>query len=58
MLRELGVNQDALRREQGLAFPVTSLAIDYHRPALLDDELEVVTELLELGRATAKFRQD
>ena len=57
-LRDLGVNQDALKQEQSLGFVVTRLHIDYLRPARLDDELVVQTRLLELGRATLKLRQE
>lgn len=57
-LRDLGINQDELRQSQSLGFVVTSLSVDYHRPAKLDDALEVVTTLTELGRATMKLKQE
>ncbi len=57
-LRALGINQDDLRQTQSLGFVVTSLSVDYHRPARLDDDLEVVTTLVELGRATLKLKQE
>lgn len=57
-LRNLGVNQDDLRQAQSLGFVVTSLAVDYHRPARLDDALQVTTGLVELGRATMKLKQE
>lgn len=57
-LRALGVQQDILKQEQSLGFVVTRLAVDYHRPARLDDEVTVTTRLLELGRATLKLRQE
>ena len=57
-LRALGVSQDALKHDQGLGFVVTRLHIDYLRPARLDDALVVETQLLELGRATLKLRQE
>lgn len=57
-LRDLGINQDDLRHDKGLGFVVTRITIDYLRPARMDDQLEVVTELVELGRATLKLKQE
>lgn len=57
-LRDLGINQDELKTQKSLGFVVTSLSIDYHRPARLDDTLTVTTELVELGRATLKLKQE
>ena len=36
-LRSLGITQSALRRDDGLVFVVSRLAIDYLRPAGMDD---------------------
>jgi len=40
-LRELGYRQSELASQLGLVFVVSSVRIDYRRPARLDDELEV-----------------
>lgn len=57
-LRALGINQQSLREASGIGFVVTKLAIDYLAPAKLDDELTVITDMTELGRASLKLRQD
>jgi len=56
-LRTLGVSQEQLAREQGIAFAVRSLAAEYHKPARLDDLLRVVAEIESLGRAQLVFKQ-
>lgn len=59
LLRQLGFGQDAQRdREDGVLFVVASLSINYHRGAKLDDDLEVVTRLEKLGRASLIFEQN
>lgn len=56
-LRTLGVEQLRLAQEDGLAFAVRSLNIEYLKPARLDDQLAVLTELTLLGRAQITLRQ-
>ena len=56
-LRALGVGQASLMADAGLAFAVRSLTTDFLRPARLDDALEVVSRLGELGRAQVVFDQ-
>ena len=56
-LRAVGVDQVKLRTERGLQFVVVSLAIDYLRPAVLDDEILVTAELGRLTGATIHFKQ-
>jgi acyl-CoA thioester hydrolase len=56
-LRALGIEQGSLAREHGIAFAVRSLAAEFLRPARLDDMIEVVSTIEELGRAQAVFRQ-
>lgn len=55
-LRHLGFAQSALAGE-GLLFVVHSSEARYHAPARLDDELLVSAEVLELNRASLRFRQ-
>jgi acyl-CoA thioester hydrolase len=57
MLRRLGVEQDALRRETGTVFAVKRCAVDYIAPARLDDALTVATELTQLGHASLALAQ-
>lgn len=55
-LRSLGFVQSALA-QQGLLFVVHSSEARYRVPARLDDELSVTAEVVELGRASLRFRQ-
>ena len=56
-LRALGVDQLRLRAERGLQFAVVSVAVDFLRPALLNDEVIVTAELVRLSGATIFFKQ-
>ncbi|MDP1652799.1 MAG: tol-pal system-associated acyl-CoA thioesterase [Rhodocyclaceae bacterium] len=56
-LRALGFEQRQLAAATGLAFAVRSLSAEYLKPAVLDDELAVVTQVEELGRAQVTFAQ-
>jgi acyl-CoA thioester hydrolase len=56
-LRSLGHSQQELAREPGLLFAVVSLALDYRRPARLDDELTVTCEPCVEGAASIRFGQ-
>lgn len=44
-VRTLGVDQVALKRDEGIVFAVRRVEADYQSPAKFDDELTVVTEL-------------
>ncbi|MEH0165670.1 tol-pal system-associated acyl-CoA thioesterase [Roseateles microcysteis] len=56
-LRKLGMEQQALRDEQGLIFVVSETRIRYLSPARLDDWLDVSVELRESGRASMTLFQ-
>ena len=56
-LRTLGFAQHELVETTGLAFAVRSMAVEYLKPAKLDDLLEVGTVIGELGRAQVTFVQ-
>ncbi len=45
-VRALGVDQAALRRDEGIVFAVRHLEADYLRPAVFDDWLTVTTSAL------------
>ncbi|NBA95817.1 tol-pal system-associated acyl-CoA thioesterase [Pseudomonas sp. R5(2019)] len=55
-LRELGFAQSQLVGENML-FVVHSSEARYHVPARLDDELLVTADVMELNRASLRFRQ-
>lgn len=50
-VRELGVDQVALKREAGIVFAVRRVEADYLRPAKFDDALVVTTRLSEVSGA-------
>jgi acyl-CoA thioester hydrolase len=56
-LRALGIDQLQLRAARGLQFAVVSVAVDFLRPAVLNDEIIVTAELLRLSGATIAFKQ-
>jgi tol-pal system-associated acyl-CoA thioesterase len=56
-LRALGVDQTRLRAERQLQFAVVSVAVDFLRPAVLNDEILVTAELMRLSGATIVFKQ-
>jgi len=55
-LRELGFAQSSLAGEN-LLFVVHSSEARYHAPARLDDELSISAEVIELNRASLRFKQ-
>jgi acyl-CoA thioester hydrolase len=58
MMRIIGFDHIALRKQFGLQIGVRSAELDYLRPSLLDDLLDVRTSLEELGGASMRLRQD
>jgi acyl-CoA thioester hydrolase len=57
VLRDLGFEQAKLARDVGVAFAVRSLQVEYLKAAKLDDLVEVVTTIEDLGRAQVTFAQ-
>ena len=57
-LRELGVDQVAMKRDLGLVFVVRSLTVDYLAPAVFDDLLEVRTRVSKLRGASVEMAQE
>ena len=58
MLRSFGIENSALLNEQRVAFAVKECSADYIKPAVLDDELNVVTSVENLGGASMRLIQD
>ena len=56
-LRALGVDQMALKDATGLAFMVVDMQINFLKPALLDDELQVTVDVMERRAASILFAQ-
>lgn len=56
-LRQLGVEQQALREATGGMFVVVETQLKYHKPAQLDDLLTVNASLLSKGRSSLVIAQ-
>src|SRR5258708_17245368 len=57
MMRAAGATHAELIERHGIAFAVRHCAIDYKRPARLDDWLEVETSITSIGAATVDALQ-
>jgi acyl-CoA thioester hydrolase len=55
--RAAGIDQSQLQAEQGLVFTVTSAALEFHRPARLDDLLTVTVGVEQVKRASLTLQQ-
>jgi acyl-CoA thioester hydrolase len=56
-LRAHGYSNAGLMKEFGMVFVVRSIKLDYLRPALLDDSLEVTARIKEIGRSRLTLLQ-
>jgi acyl-CoA thioester hydrolase len=57
-LRHLGFDHQALARNHRIVFVVTALAIDFTKPARLDDSVAVSVHLESLGKVRCVFAQE
>jgi acyl-CoA thioester hydrolase len=57
-LRHLGFDHQALARNHRVVFIVTALAIEFLKPARLDDMVAVSVHLESLGKARCVFAQE
>ena len=57
-LRHLGFDHQALARDHRVVFVVTAAAIDFTRPARLDDTVAVSVRLESLGKVRCVFQQE
>ena len=53
-----GISQQSVADTLGLMFVVRSTAVDYKRPARLDDAIRVVSRVERLGRVGIDFHQE
>ena len=58
MLRSMGFEQERMRQELGFVFVVRQCTVDYRAAARLDDDLLVVTRLVDAGAATLDVVQE
>ena len=57
-VREMGIDQNAMREEEGVVFAVRRVEADYHQPARFDDVLEVRTTVASVTGARLVMDQD
>lgn len=57
-VRELGIDQAALKRERGIVFAVRRVEAEYLLPAVFDDVLTVVTSAVSVTGARILLSQD
>jgi len=57
-VREMGIDQNAMRREDGVVFAVRRVEADYHMPAQFDDRLEVRTQVASVTGARLVMDQE
>ena len=53
-----GISQQQVTDTLGLMFVVRSTTVEYRRPAVLDDELRIVSTVERLGRVGIDFHQE
>ena len=58
MVREAGIDQNAMKEGDGLVFAVRHVDATYLKPAKMDDELRIATKLQQLSGAQLFFEQD
>ncbi|MCL4148450.1 UNVERIFIED_CONTAM: hypothetical protein GTU68_045496, partial [Idotea baltica] len=57
-IRDLGIDQVALKADHDIVFAVRRVEADYLKPALFDDRLEVQTSLEKYSSARIFLNQD
>jgi acyl-CoA thioester hydrolase len=57
-LRHLGFDHQALARNHRIVFVVTAIAVDFVKPARLDDNVAVSVHLESLGKVRSVFAQE
>ena len=58
MVREAGIDQNAMKDSDGLVFAVRHVDATFLKPAKMDDELRIATKLQQLSGAQLLFEQD
>ena len=56
-VREMGVDQAAMKRDDGVVFAVRRVEADYHAPAKYDDEVVVATTVKSVSGARLIVKQ-
>lgn len=56
-LRELGFTVDTMIRSHKMIFLIRSLSIEYFKPAVLDNLLDVTVQVVDIGRSRITLQQ-
>jgi acyl-CoA thioester hydrolase len=56
-LRSLGFDQSVMAKTHQLIFVVRKLSIQYRKPAVFDDAIEIVSSVTAMSRCTITFNQ-
>lgn len=56
-LRELGFTVDTMIQSHKMIFLIRSLSIEYFKPAVLDDLLDITVKAIEIGRSRITLQQ-
>lgn len=56
-LRELGFTVDTMIQSYKMIFLIRSLSIEYFKPAVLDDLLDITVKVMEVGRSRITLQQ-
>ena len=57
MLRSAGIESGHLMRQDNITLTVKTCQVDYHKPAYLDDALEVHSRIIKVGGASLNGEQ-
>lgn len=57
LLRDIGIESSQLMREHGIALAVKRCSVNYQKPATLDDELIIETDVVRVGGASLDLCQ-
>jgi tol-pal system-associated acyl-CoA thioesterase len=57
LLNHLGIDLARFTHDHGVLFVVFQIAITYHQPARLNEQLTVSAEVVKMARASLVFRQ-
>lgn len=55
--RDLGFTVDAMIRSHKMIFVIRALSIEYLKPAVLDDLLDITVQVVEVGRSRVTLQQ-
>lgn len=56
-LRQFEIQQDTLIEQENVIFAVRHINVDYHKPAVFNDMLNVISEVVDIKKASLVFKQ-